>query len=779
MSLNSPKQSFAPILIILLILGTALGVTYQFLGMKFVPLTPTNDLAMHVGLVENFMIALRSGQFFPIIQSPPDPIHPDLPVFLYYGFMHGLVSIPGIALSLSSLNALMLGILGARVIGGLAIYFSGRLLCGNRLISVIAALAYFMTPYVISNLYGRVAIAEALAHCEIPFLVLGLLLAKHNKKATGAAVTAVTLLFLALTHPIFLLYGSTALLIMMIASLSRQVFISGATGLISGILLSTFRWYPALVSSNMFDHFARDPNPDINGWLTSWQGLYSIPLSLGEMLNGPNAPFEMTDKGNTTYLYLTPSWITIPCILMLITYLARKNKNYSTTIMILAPSCIFFILAYAVFSPFSYLPEVFWRVQFPYRLLAFVALFTALSLPLLLPKIRYVSAAILVMIIVFQSWNLIHIPTYTTQLDILHERIKTQFSNNDYLIRDTYSIASAEGDLKASSTRIYPITYGELFPVIIPNEGYRLNVNRKKNKQKQFIEMVGYSGINKGNAKIWLEDGNIPGLKIVEKNLTEGPFHITLPLPESGDQFLIKAAEGTSSLNSLVKLESIDIIPKHTIKSRWNIDKPQELRAQGVNTLKENTEIWIAYASDPSNPLTGKILLKPGPFDFKLNFPEAEEDLVLISTKSSIPSLENPDSKDNRKFNLKFNYADIASKNSPLQVPIKSHQTILKKAYPYSRIFTVNPTAWWDPSGKTQYPGIVQLPISFNPFYVAEQQGKILDSKPDESGLINIRTTNLADPIIVKFRLPVGCYLLPILGILILIFFRIRCAISR
>jgi hypothetical protein len=58
---------------------------------------------------------------------------------------------------------------------------------------------------------------------------------------------------------------------------------------------------------------------------------------------------------------------------------------------------------------------------------------------------------------------------------------KTEFANNDYLIRDTYSVASAEGDLKASSTRIYPIKYGEISPIIIPIEGYRINIIRKPN----------------------------------------------------------------------------------------------------------------------------------------------------------------------------------------------------------------------------------------------------------------------------------------------------------
>ena len=86
MLLNRPKQSFTTILAILSILGIALGATYQFLGMEFIPLTPGNDLAMHVGLVENFMIALKNGQLFPIMQSPPDAKYSDLPVFLLLWF---------------------------------------------------------------------------------------------------------------------------------------------------------------------------------------------------------------------------------------------------------------------------------------------------------------------------------------------------------------------------------------------------------------------------------------------------------------------------------------------------------------------------------------------------------------------------------------------------------------------------------------------------------------------------------------------------------------------
>jgi hypothetical protein len=102
-----------------------------------IPITPANDLARHLAMVENFYTALKAKQIFPRLQELTTYIH-DVPVFQYYGFMTGLAAVPGILLGFSSLKALMLGILFFCIVGATVLYKCARYLgldFGQRLSS--------------------------------------------------------------------------------------------------------------------------------------------------------------------------------------------------------------------------------------------------------------------------------------------------------------------------------------------------------------------------------------------------------------------------------------------------------------------------------------------------------------------------------------------------------------------------------------------------------------------------------------------------------------------
>jgi hypothetical protein len=751
----------------------ALSVTFQFLRLTKVPLSPANDLAMHVAITESFMIAIKSGQWFPITQNPPFYSHNDLPVFLYYGFMNGLSAIPGIVLSLPSITSLMLGVFLMRIFACFAIYWSGRLLGGNRKISILASLAFFMTPYVITTLYGRVAISEVLAHCEIPFLVLGLLLGLRGKRALGASVIAFTLVMLSLTHAIFLLYGSIAVVIMMLASFSRAAILTGFMGLASGVLLSTFRWYPGIASSKMMDYY-QDGLPDIYHSLTSWIGLYSFPKSLGDILNGPGVPFSITNEANNLYLYLTPSWITLPCIAGLIFYLI-KSKNRSLVLMILTPACIFFVLAYCIGNPFSHLPKILWHVQFPYRLLSFLGLFIALSLPILLPKIKIIPALLLGMVITIQSYALLTPITYNTPIDIPHHEIKTTFANNAFLMSDPHAIMNGSNELIPYSTNIYPINFHEKTPFKLTKEGFQFRASPINRYGNQYLNIVGNNGANNQSIEIWIENISDPSIKSPAIKLNDSSFSATIPMPISGEKFRLMAKSNTEeTLNNRIWINSIQIMPNRTVKAPSGLDGPLELRMEGSNTLKERTEVWLANPWDPDTPLTGKLAIEPGKFSGILEFPDPSKEYLLVSPKYKMFALESPNtpSWDQRKFNLIFSNAEIVSKTAPLQPRITWDYIELKEKRPYSRVYTVKESKWWTPSGKSSHDGVIQLPMPYNPFFVVEQNGVKISTFTDGAARINFRTNDLTKDIIVKIRLPIICYLFPILGIFLLIGFR-------
>ena len=152
---------------ILCIITIAYFSTEQFLKINALVKTPANDLATHVAAAENFYAAFMSGQFIPILQVPPFADIPDSPLFQYYGFMIGLVALPWMLISFPAITSLMLGIFFFRIAGAAGVYYVGRLLGGNRKASILASFVYIMSPYVISNLYGRVAVLS-LIHISEP-----------------------------------------------------------------------------------------------------------------------------------------------------------------------------------------------------------------------------------------------------------------------------------------------------------------------------------------------------------------------------------------------------------------------------------------------------------------------------------------------------------------------------------------------------------------------------------------------------------------------------------
>ena len=102
--------------------------------------------------------------------------------------------------------------------------------------------------------------------------------------------------------------------------------------------------------------------------------------------------------------------------------------KYSTT----SQRHCFLSLAFSLGDIYQFLPAVTWTVQFPYRLLAFVALFTALGLPILLPRLKTLGFLILAFMAIYQSSALIFHLSYREPLLVSPEAIARTYANYDY-----------------------------------------------------------------------------------------------------------------------------------------------------------------------------------------------------------------------------------------------------------------------------------------------------------------------------------------------------------
>ncbi len=775
---NNRQQIFYILLPLLCLIGIAFATTVQFLKLNVLPITPADDLARHVAMVENFFIAFNSGQFVPIIQNPPLADVPDMPIFQYYGFMTGLVAFPGMLLSLPSLRALMIGIFMFRIAGAAGVYWAGKLLGGNRKVSILAALVYYMTPYVISNLYGRVAVPESLAHCELPFLVLGLLLGLRGYPAAGAVTIAVTVLLLSLTHPIFLLYGCTALLLMMSVSLSRRVLVTGSVGLLAGILLSTFRWYPMILSKDLLSRFeSYNYSPDAAKSLTSWHGLIGFPESLASLLSDSArfSAFAPRPPSDIDYLFLTPGWFTIPAILGLILLLINRNK-ITEKLIILIPNTVFLLLAFSIGNIFQFLPRITWNVQFPYRLLAFVALFTAFSLPILLPKLKSLGFSTLALLAVIQSAALIFNPTYRDPLKASPDTISRAYANYDYAISDKYSVNEGDNWMFDYAKRFYPNSPGQSLSLSPPVEPNTVIPSLDNHATQQYIHLQGVASSSSAVIDAWIEDPHNPLVKSAIQQISPGSFSLRFTLPAVNSSYRLvtrpKLVADSTEDGTVIKLRLGEVLPFRFLKHANDQQVPSELRLAGRSIFTDQSiELWFAKASDPLVPVTGKVRIPPGEFSVSLPYPENSDEYILVPSETRIPADVDISSSEQRRLSLDLKYAEIVPRDMPAQPRITYEFIDTIKANGYSRLYSIRKGAWWTPDGLTKQAGTVELPIAFSPFYVFSQNGHPLISKPDEKARTNVTTNDLTHDIMASYRLPLLCYVAPIMGLIILVGF--------
>lgn len=757
----------------------ALAMTAQFLGLWVLPETPANDLAMHTAMVDGVVDALRSGQWLPRLLSASDHV-PDIPVFQYYGLATGLIGLPGVLVGLPAFPALMIGVLVARVLGLYGVYATGRLLGGGRPVALLAAAVYGLTPYLISNLYGRIDVAESLAHCELPFLVLGLVVAVSRSVAAGALIIAGTVFGLALTHPIFLLYGAVGLGLMALVSCSGRGWAAAVAGGATGLLLSAFQWYPALFSDDLLSGHFLKYSPFHAAILTSASGLYGPPLSMADRgWTSPEAP----------YVFHTPGWLTVPMMLALTVLLSwlETVERARWARVVLASGAVFLFLAYSPVDVFQFLPQKAWALQMPYRLLAFSALFTALALPLALPQLRPVLCVGLLAVTVVQSAPVLLRPTYQTPLAVP----AATYASIDYLMRDRGGLTTPDGWLVQYASPLYPrppsrddrgggAAGKDDDLALADQEGWLRRDNRwtvrRVDGQPSLLRIEGwFSGPGFGT-RLWLAAADRPEWPLTRVvPLAPGRVSVTFDLPPGEGPFRLVtdpplsriAADG--GVRQGFRLTAVEGSPGR-VWHRPQTPVPGVLHLSGRTRLTDGpTELWLAAPAAPERPLTARVSVGPGAFDVVIPLPDAPADMVLVPSRFESPAAVDPMSNDQRRLSVRLDRLEVEAVSAtgkpiaPTVIPPAAVQRTVIGAY--DRRFQVDARAWPRPDGHLAEAVPVTLPLAFNPFFRLTQDGVVLAAQSDRAGRAVVVTADLAAPVEARYRLPWGCWLALALGL--------------
>lgn len=757
-------RAFPSFVVSCLLLAISLLTVWQILALGYIPETPANDLAKHIASILNFKDAFFSGQYLPRLQLPPASL-PDLPYFQFYGSLPGYLSLPFLAVGCEPIVALTLGVLLIRWIGAVAIYGTGRLVGANTWASSLAGVVYLLTPYIISNFYGRVAVPEAAAHGVIAIFFYGVIRLFVRADTIGVIVTNLAIVVLSLAHPIFLLFGLLAgALFSLFLLRGRSLFLMGCV-LFGGLLLAGFQWVPGfLYRSDFVSHFTSLSPFEQRQW-TSLSGLIGLPQSLAEE--------GLLRSGSR--LYLTPGVLTIPVLIMLVLKI-REPLGRAT----LGCLVIFLIASYSPFNFWKYLPHFFWAVQFPYRLLAFAALLTSIGLCLTLKNLRPYQWVILVAVMLIQSTAILIQKPYSVPLSVgaNGEVVKKLFASQDYAWSAApLSLVSRDGWLLDYEVPLY--RKGSDAPNVVGGDGMLLKENKfsigVSKVPENFIRVTGRidEGGLVGPYNLWVSYLSSPLAPLDgTRSIHRGNFSALFKIPNDARSMTIQCATNTSHAQGglqrncpAIYLDSIEYLPANGIVVPKDSPKPTTLNIEGRSNdfTDEPIDLWFATPSSPGTPLTGVSSVGPGAFSSSLMLPSAKGEYILVASRYFVPALETPGSQDFRRLSVSIQHISTSSKRA-LVVQAKRVELAA-----YKRTFKIEPS-----KAITDLPNkpivIVRLPMAFSPMIEVTQNNASLRTTQTIRGLISVQTQDLSSLLVARFRWPVLALLATLFGVITLLF---------
>lgn len=219
----------------------------------------------------------------------------------------------------------------------------------------------------------------------------------------------------------FFLYGVLAGGVSLALMARRHTMLLGGLVLLAAVLIASLQWVPGFQLRESFIGNFTINSPYERASLTSFSGLYGMPSALIE-----------DGQKSASQLYLTPGILAIPIFILLIMRVRRHDRIGLATLACLA---IFAVMSMAAFDFWQFMPRFLWAVQFPYRLIAFVALFTAIGICVTLKSLKPTLFSLLLCLLVAQNWKLLWEPAYSTPLEVRQEEVGLHYPIVDYMIR--------------------------------------------------------------------------------------------------------------------------------------------------------------------------------------------------------------------------------------------------------------------------------------------------------------------------------------------------------
>lgn len=365
------RRSVAGPLLLYLFIAACVMAPYR--SSKF---RSAGDLIGVLGFVVEARNALAEGQF-PIRVAPTQLEGARYPVFQYYAnfpfTVTGLLCLAG----LSPYAAWKIAMLAAFTLGGLFVYLSALRLTRQAPASLLAGAAFVLAPYMFADLNARGAFAELVAFNLLPAAFYATLRCFASRHWRYIPACAVAWALIGLSHNITYLFGVLVLGPLFVSMLGIRRPRRAAGRLLrlaaAGALHATLMiWYvaPQLRSLPLIEIHANSFNPSQAAWLSTIDVLLAPTLRTAPGIDG------------TSNLGLQVGWVVLAgaalAALGVLIPGRRRRRLRGVTLRLLVLFAVSFFFAWSPVDVWGRLPQTFWFIQFPYRMLVFTTLLGAL-----------------------------------------------------------------------------------------------------------------------------------------------------------------------------------------------------------------------------------------------------------------------------------------------------------------------------------------------------------------------------------------------------------------
>lgn len=276
------------------------------------------------------------------------------------------------------------------ILSGIAMYKFANEVTNKKLIALFAAILYIIAPYKLANVYIRYAIGEFIAAIFIPLVFLGIysVFNKDGKKHYYIAIGATGLL---LSHTISTFYTSLFCIIYILFFIKKlkekEVIKKCVINIVFTLLMSLMFLLPMFEATQTAEYSIMVDNiMGTNGTYTS-----KNTIEFSQFVQ------DIGEENGTTFI------IGMPMLLLFILSIygmLKVDKKWKEVYIVFLIFSIVSIIMCTKFFPWSYIPNLMCKLQYPWRMLGyfifFVSLISAINLQLIIEKINLKNLKVLV-----------------------------------------------------------------------------------------------------------------------------------------------------------------------------------------------------------------------------------------------------------------------------------------------------------------------------------------------------------------------------------------------